>query len=78
MRRPLKPQEIQKVAEYLGFTLKIIQSSHWQYKKDGVGKVTIPRYSEISDDLFMWICRQLKITKKEFWRILDKEIKKRN
>lgn len=74
MRRPLKPNEIQKVVEYLGFTLKEIQSSHWQYKKEGVGKVTIPRYPEIGEDIFMWICRQLKITKKEFWNILDKKI----
>lgn len=75
MRRPLKPNEIQKVVEYLGFTLKEIQSSHWQYKKEGAGKVTIPRYAEIGEDIFMWICRQLKITKKEFWNILDKKIK---
>jgi predicted RNA binding protein YcfA (HicA-like mRNA interferase family) len=71
MRRPLKPREIQKVALHLGFELKEIQSSHWQYKKDGVGKVTIPNYSEIGEDIFEWICRQLKITKKKFWEILD-------
>lgn len=56
MRRLLKPNEIQKVAEYLGFTLREIQSSHWQYKKDGAGKVTIPRYGEIGipeSSLFM-------------------------
>ena len=75
MRRPIKPNEIQKVVEYLGFTLREVQSSHWQYKKDDVGKVTVPRYAEIGEDIFMWICRQLKITKKEFWNILDKKIK---
>ena len=75
MHRPLKPNEIQKVAGRLGFKLKEIQSSHWQYKKDGVGKVTIPRYSEIGDDIFTWICRQLKITKKQFWNILNNKIK---
>lgn len=72
MRKPLKPYEIQKVAEYLGFQLKEVHGSHWHYKKTGVGKVTIPRYSEIGDDLFTWICRQLKITKKEFWNILKR------
>lgn len=72
MRRPLKPFEIQKVVESLGFELKEVQGSHWHYKKEGAGKVTIPRYTEIGNDLFMWICRQMKITKKEFWRIFDK------
>lgn len=72
MHRPLKPFEIQKVAEYLGFQMKEVQGSHWHYKKQGVGKVTIPRYTEISDDIFTWICRQLKISRKEIWNILNK------
>lgn len=72
MRRPLKPYEVQKVAEFLGFKLKAVQGSHWHYKKDGIGKVTIPRYTEISEDIFMWVYRQMKITRKQFWKIYDK------
>ena len=72
MRKPLKPNEVSKVLEYLGFELKNIESSHWHYKKAGVGKVTVPRYKELSDDLFNWICRQAKITKKQFWNYYDK------
>ena len=71
MRRPLRPNEVQKVIEHLGFKFCVSSASHWHFKKDGVGKVTIPQYGEIGEDLFMWICRQAKITKKQFWKIFD-------
>ncbi len=71
MRKPLKPDQARKVIESFGFELKNVQGSHWHYKKLGVGKVTIPFYHELSNDLFMWICRQAKVSKKEFWARFD-------
>lgn len=69
--RPVKPSECEKVALRLGFEYKNARGDHKHFKKDGVGKVTIPQYSEISGDLFMWICRQLKINKNAFFDILE-------
>lgn len=71
--RPVKPRECEKVALALGFEFKNTIGDHKHFKKKGVGKVTIPQYSEISGDLFSWICRQLKISKNQFFNILDKK-----
>jgi predicted RNA binding protein YcfA (HicA-like mRNA interferase family) len=60
------------VAEHLGFELKMVSGSHWQFKKNGVGKVTIPRYADLRGDLLSSICRQMKIKRKEFFRMLGK------
>ncbi|MFH1534137.1 MAG: type II toxin-antitoxin system HicA family toxin [Nitrospirota bacterium] len=70
--RPVKPIECERVALALGFEHKNTRGSHKHFKKDGVGKVTIPQYSEISGDLFQNICRQLGISKNDFFKILDK------
>ncbi len=70
--RPVKPRECEKVALKLGFEYKNTQGDHKHFKKAGVGKVTIPQYSEISGDLFMWICKQLKINKSLFFDLLEK------
>lgn len=72
MHKTLRPNEVQRVVEYLGFKFKVAHGSHWHFKKEGVGKVTIPQYDQISDDLFMHIRKQAKITKKEFWEIHKK------
>lgn len=69
--RPVKPRECEKVACILGFEYKNTEGDHKHFKKKGVGKVTIPQYSEISGDLFHWICRQLHITKAVFFELLD-------
>ena len=69
--RPVSPNECEKVALSLGFEFKKFTGDHKQFKKDGVGKVTIPQYKEISGDLFGWILDQLKIKKNEFFKILD-------
>ena len=71
--RPVKPTECEKVALILGFVYKNTKGSHKHFKKVGVGKVTIPQYSEISGDLFEWICRQMKINKKKFFELLEKK-----
>jgi predicted RNA binding protein YcfA (HicA-like mRNA interferase family) len=70
--RPVKPKECEKVALFLGFEYKNTVGDHKHFKKIGVGKVTVPQYSEISGDLFAWICRQLGTTKKKFFEILEK------
>jgi len=41
------------------------------FKKPGARKATIPLYSEISGDLFMFICRQLGISKNRFFELLE-------
>jgi predicted RNA binding protein YcfA (HicA-like mRNA interferase family) len=71
--KPVKPLECEKVALFLGFEYKIQKGSHKHFKKKGVGKVTIPQYSEISGELFANICRQLKISKSKFFDILEKK-----
>lgn len=68
--RPVKPSECEKVAQKLGFEFKSYRGDHKHFKKSGVGKVTIPQYSEISGDLFASICRQMKISKKHFFDML--------
>ncbi len=70
--RPVKPKECEKVALFLGFEYKNTEGDHKHFKKEGVGKLTIPLYKEISGDLFMWLCRQLGISKKKFFSILEK------
>lgn len=69
--RPVKPAECERVVLSLGFEYKSTKGSHKHFKKAGVGKVTIPQYSEISGDLFENICRQMKISKKQFFTLLD-------
>ncbi|MCK5472259.1 type II toxin-antitoxin system HicA family toxin [Candidatus Gracilibacteria bacterium] len=69
--RPVTPEECERVALFLRFQFKNQVGSHKHFKKEGVGKVTIPQYKEISGDLFRWICRQLKISKKKFFEILE-------
>lgn len=71
--RPVKPKECEKVALSLGFIYKNTIGDHKHFKKEGIGKVTIPLYSEISGDLFGWICKQMGISKKKFFEILDKK-----
>jgi predicted RNA binding protein YcfA (HicA-like mRNA interferase family) len=73
--RPVKPNECEKVALILGFKYKNTKGDHKHFKKRGVGKVTIPQYSEISGDLFRWICRQLEISKEKFFEILENKKK---
>ncbi len=70
--RPVKPAECEKVALFLGFKYKSTRGSHKHFKKVGVGKVTIPQYSEISGELFSSICRQMKINKNTFFAQLEK------
>ncbi len=71
--RPVTPEECERVALFLEFQPKNQKGSHKHFKKEGIGKVTIPQYKkEISGDLFGWICRQLKISKKKFFEILKK------
>lgn len=69
--RPVKVKECEKVALFLGFEYKNTQGDHKHFKKPGVGKVTIPQYKEISGDLFIWICRQLGVSKNKFFEILS-------
>ena len=70
--RPVTPKECEKIVLILGFEYKSTKGSHKHFKKAGVGKVTIPQYSEISGDLFQNICRQMKINKNEFFKLLEK------
>lgn len=69
--RPVKPSECEKVASILEFEYKNTRGDHKHFKKAGVGKVTIPQYSDISGDLFSNICRQLKISKANFFELLE-------
>ncbi|MBD3330264.1 addiction module toxin, HicA family [Candidatus Peregrinibacteria bacterium] len=73
--RPVKPNECEKVALILGFIYKSTKGSHKHFKKENFGKVTIPQYSEISGELFANICRQMDISKNEFFEILEKKEK---
>lgn len=65
-------REATRVAEALGFVLKSQEGSHMQFKHPEMGKkVTIPKYKKAyGPDLFSNICRQLGVTKKDFFRIL--------
>lgn len=66
-----------KVAEYLGFIKRSHDgTSHVQFKNPTTGaKATIPAYKEpYGHDLFASICRQLGVTKKQFFGIF-KQVK---
>jgi len=67
-------KEATKVAETLGFIKKSHEGSHMQFKHPTTGKkVTIPLYKETyGPDLFSFICRQMGITKKEFFKYLKR------
>lgn len=69
--RPVTARECEKVTIFLGFEYKNTRVDHKHFKKKGVGKVTIPQYKEISGELFVWLCRQLKVTKASFFDILN-------
>lgn len=71
----VKWKEVEYVALQKGWILRSHDSSdHRQYKKEGCGVLTIPTYKEISVNkghLFPSIIRQMGITKKIFFDILD-------
>ncbi len=71
--RPVSPGECEKIALKLGFEHKNTRGSHKHFKKNGIGKVTIPQYSQLSGDLFHNICRQMKISKNEFFELLEEQ-----
>jgi len=71
-------QDAEYVALQLGFVFRNHHGTrHRQYKKDGVGNLTIGTYSEISTKAqipFGFMLRQMGITKKKFFEILKEKV----
>ena len=75
----IKWQEAEYVALELDFVFRSHNGTrHRQYKKEGVGNLTIGTYPEISTKSqipFSFMLRQMGITKKKFFEILEKKKK---
>lgn len=73
MPRRYRPEEIEKVLEYLGWELTRQRGSHRQYTKSGqLGLVTVPSSTrELDRGTFGNILRQTGLTRREFESIAE-------